>query len=33
MKTLDEIKAILAEHKEELRERYNVKDLEGKNAC
>lgn len=27
MKTLDEIKAILAEHKEELKERYNVKDI------
>jgi len=27
MKTVDEIKSILAQHKEELRDRYNVKEI------
>lgn len=27
MKTLDEMKTILAEHKEELKEKYNVKEI------
>jgi len=28
MKTLEEIKSILAEHKEELKEKYKVKEIE-----